>query len=176
MLRRVSTRLQMMKQAAHQSQPGQFDKSFEKMVNRIENSGPRMKLTGELTNGGVREKDQWYGDIPNEELKKQAQQDLWGKEEPTIADQRRSIMFDAEDWRQRVNDTLQRARKLRATQPAMDPKILKTTKEPSEYYYPEASLEEKILYRRKLMAVSLLTVGIFVYWLRGALMRARSSD
>lgn len=159
-----------MKQGAHESKPGQYDKSFEKVVSRIENSSPRMKLVNELNPGSaVKEKDQWFADIPNEELRKQAQQDLWGKEEPTIADQRRSIIFDGDEWGQRVRDTLQRAEKLRSTQPPLDPKILKTTKEPSEYYYPQVSLKEKVARRRALAAAAMVMVIWFLYWMQGVL-------
>jgi hypothetical protein len=174
MIRRT-LRHKMMKQGAHESKPGQYDRSFEKVVDKIEHSSPRMKLLNELGSGAsVKEKDQWFADIPENDLKKQAQQDLWGKEGPTIADQRRSIMFDAEEWGQRVADTLQKAEKTRASQPPLDPKILKTTKESAEYYYPQQTLDEKRTRRGVAVAVTLVILLLFLNWLRKTLDAART--
>lgn len=122
----------------------------------------------------MKEKDQWFGDIPENEMKEQAQQDLWGKEGPSIADQKRSIIFDGEQWGQRVSDTLRRAEKTRASQPPMDPKILKTTKETAEYYYPQQTLEEKRTRRAIAGTLAFAILLFFLNWFRKALNAARS--
>lgn len=157
-----------------QSKPGQFDKSFEKVIDKIEHSSPRMKLINEMSPGcGVKEHDQWFADLTPAELKKQAEQDLRGKEAPSVADNRRTIMFDG-DWSDRIKETLQKAEKVRANQGKVDPKILKTTKESGEYYYPQQTLEEKQWRRRAAAVVATCVVLAMISWLRRTLSAART--
>ncbi|KAG5491967.1 hypothetical protein GH5_00864 [Leishmania sp. Ghana 2012 LV757] len=154
---RLLRRPQTIKPNPNEATSGQFEKSFEKLTDKIESRLPFRQH--HVLYGNIYE--QQYGDRSEHDMRVEAQEDLHGREkEKPVARQARSY-FSNEDLSPEAMHV--RSPQLKVAQnlqrQAYDKKILKTTAEPAAYYYPQVTMEEKRLYRWKLI-FGWSTVGV----------------
>ncbi|GET92603.1 hypothetical protein, conserved [Leishmania tarentolae] len=147
---RLLRRPQTIKPNPNEATSGQFERSFEKLTDKIESRLPFRQH--HVIHGNIYE--QMYGEKSEHDMWVEAQEDLHGREkEKPAARQARSYFSDRdlspEAMRVR-SPQLKVAQNLQRQQ--YDKKILKTTAEPAVYYYPVVTLEEKRRYRWKLIA------------------------
>lgn len=147
---RLLRRPQTIKPNPNESRSGQFDKSFEKLTSTIESRLPFRQH--HLSKGNLHE--HLYGERSDEEMRAEAEEDLQGREkEKPAARQARSYFTDA-DLSPEAMHVRSPQLKVAQNQERLnyDKKILKTTAEAAEYYYPVLTLEQKRVYRMKLLA------------------------
>ncbi|KAG5492511.1 hypothetical protein JKF63_01089 [Porcisia hertigi] len=155
---RLLRRPQTMKPNPNEATSGQFEKSFEKMTDKIESRLPFRQH--HVLHGNIYE--QQYGDRSEHDMWLEAQEDLHGREKEKPAARQARSYFSEED----LSPTAMHVRspQLKVAQnlqrQTYDKKILKTTAEPAAYYYPEMTMREKQVRRWKLIAVwSIVGVG-----------------
>ncbi|KAG5466678.1 hypothetical protein LSCM1_00847 [Leishmania martiniquensis] len=149
-LTRPLRRPQTIKPNPNEATSGQFEKSFEKLTDKIESRLPFRQH--HVLRGNIYE--QQYGDRSEHDMKVEAQEDLHGCEREKPAARQARSYFSDEDLSPEAMHV--RSPRLKVAQnlhrQAYDKKILKTTAEPAAYYYTELTMEEKRLHRWKLIA------------------------
>ncbi|KAK7194659.1 hypothetical protein NESM_000384800 [Novymonas esmeraldas] len=143
-------RPQTMKPNPNEATSGQFEKSFEKMTDKIESRLPLRQH--HVLHGSIHE--QQYGNRTETEMWREAQEDLHGREREKPAARQARSYFSDEDLSPEALHV--RSTRLKVSQnqqrQAIDKKVLKTTSEPAAYYYPSLTMEEKQRRWRRLMA------------------------
>nr|CAJ2480462.1 unnamed protein product [Leishmania braziliensis] len=147
---RLLRRPQTIKPNPNEAMSGQFEKSFEKLTDKIESRLPFRQH--HVLHGNIYE--QQYGDRSEHDMWVEAQEDLHGREKEKPAARQARSYFSDEDLSPEALHV--RSPQLKVAQnfqrQMYDKKILKTTAEPAAYYYPEVTMEEKRLYRWMLIA------------------------
>ncbi|AYU82894.1 hypothetical protein conserved [Leishmania donovani] len=147
---RLLRRPQTIKPNPNEATSGQFERSFEKLTDKIESRLPFRQH--HVLHGNIYE--QPYGERSEHDMWVEAQEDLHGREKEKPAARQVRSYFSDEDLSPEAMHV--RSPQLKVAQnlqrQAYDKKILKTTAEPAAYYYPVVTLEEKRRYRWKLIA------------------------
>ncbi|KPA85970.1 hypothetical protein ABB37_00265 [Leptomonas pyrrhocoris] len=157
---RLLRRPQTIKPNPNEATSGQFDKSFEKITETIESRLPfrqRHVAVGNIYDAN-------FGEKSEHDMYKEAEEDLLGKEKEKPAARQARSYFSDEDLSPEAlhvrSPHLKVAQNIQRQQ--YDPKILKTTAEASEYYYPALTKEQQRK-RNAMLAAGWGTVGIATF-------------
>ncbi|RNF15184.1 uncharacterized protein Tco025E_05633 [Trypanosoma conorhini] len=157
---RVLLRPQTIKPNPAHTPSGKFDRSFEKLSGELEN---RMPFRQQQILFGSKY-DHNFGEESYEALKQAAQDDIYGREPEKAAAQQARSYFTGDDLSPtalHVKSPLLKVAQLQQRQ-KYDKKILKTSQEPTEYYYHrEAPARRRA--RHRVMAVG-AAVGLGAAW------------
>jgi hypothetical protein len=153
-------RPQTVKPNPHEATSGQFDKSFEKMTETIESRLPFRQR--HVAKGNIYDVN--FGERTEHDMYKEAEEDLQGREKEKPAARQARSYFSDEDLSPEAMHV--RSPRLKVAQNIQrqnyDKSILKTTAEPSEYYYPVQTKEQRKK-RNAMLAAGWGTVGIITF-------------
>ncbi|CBH10967.1 hypothetical protein, conserved [Trypanosoma brucei gambiense DAL972] len=140
---------------------GKFDRSFEKLSSEIEN---RMPFRQQQILFGSKY-DRNFGEESQDELKKAAQDDLFGREPERAAARQARSYFTGDDLSPTALHVKSPRLKVSQLQHRQnyDKNILKTSKEADDYYYRRETPSERGARRRVLYSVASV-VGIGACW------------
>ncbi|KPI84384.1 hypothetical protein ABL78_6565 [Leptomonas seymouri] len=157
---RLLRRPQTIKPNPNEATSGQFDKSFEKITDTIESRLPfrqRHVAVGNIY-------DVNFGERTEHDMYKEAEEDLHGREKEKPAARQARSYFSDEDLSPEAlharSPHLKVAQNYQRQQ--YDKKILKTTAEPLEYYYPVLTKKQRQR-RNAMLAAGWGAVGIATF-------------
>lgn len=158
---RVLLRPRAPKANPHETQSGQFDKSFEKLTAQIEERLPFSQKN--FIRGSVH--DRLFGEETDTDLKKAAQDDLHGREPEKPAAKMARSYFSDEDLSPEALHV--RSPHLKVSQNIQrqnyDKKILNTSNESKEYYYNEPSPQEKA-FQQRVRIVAFISSAVVIWF------------
>ncbi|CCD15719.1 unnamed protein product [Trypanosoma congolense IL3000] len=158
---RVFTRPQTIKPNPAHTSSAKFDRSFEKLSSEIENRLPFRQQ--QILFGSKYDRN--FGEESQDELRKAAAEDLFGQEPERAAARQARSYFTGDDLSPAALHV--RSPRLKVAQlqhrQAYDKSILKTSREPSEYYYRRDTTVEHVARRRLLYALA-SGVGVVACW------------
>lgn len=159
---RLLRRSQKVKPNPFETKSGNFDQSFERMTETIEDRLPFRDR--HLSQGTIY--DMPFGERSARQLRQEAADDVEGKEKESAASQQVRSYFTGED----LSPEAMGVRSLRvkvAQNPERqkyDRNILKSTNEPPEYYYKDTSQDEEQRWKRWLLLVGVCVCALLYRW------------
>lgn len=155
----------------NEAKPGHYDKSMEKVIEKLERSHPRNKmfasLSTEVTNSlGVSATDHYFGEDNAKRERERDVERMQGKESESLQSAKIHKYFSSEGWDEKKEVFIKKSADTRKLERKVDPELLKSTNEKAEYYYPTVSLAQKAAKRNTLIAAGgAVGVGV-VMWVR----------